>query len=230
MRKRAVSFVLALAIALLPLIASAATFEPSRAIAYMEAKFTCGCERGGSGVMIGRYGLLTAAHNLYCQNHGKQLKYCNFYFGAKSANSCWYKYSGNFHYRVYETFKNGYSSENDIGYVIFDSAVGKETGWFACRVGSDSYLNEEYTHIDTYDFNRHLQSLFSIQYVRGSKQIYWDGWISGAEGGPVYFWSEGMEYPEVIGVYTSHDSNGNGYGRRLTNDVFKDMQAEGAFR
>ena len=54
MRKRAVSFVLALAIALLPLIASAATFEPSRAIAYMEAKFTCGCERGGSGVMIGR--------------------------------------------------------------------------------------------------------------------------------------------------------------------------------
>ena len=229
MTKKIAALVLALVLLALPLTSLAASFDASHPVAYMDSHFTCGCSRGGTGVMVGRYGLLTAAHNLYCPDHGCPLKYCNFYFGAKSANSCWYEYTGKFNYRVYDTFANGYNSQNDIGYVIFETAVGNETGWYACQVGSDHYLNEEFTHVLSYDKNRHLQSLFEIQYVRNSKQIYWSGWLAGTDGGPVYFWSEGMEYPEVIAVYTSHDSQGNGYGRRLTQDVFNDMRAEGAF-
>lgn len=213
----------------LPLAAQADTFNANYAVAYMDARFECGCTRGGSGTMISRYGLVTAAHNLYCYQHSQPVKSCNFYFGAKSAGSCWYEYSGGFRYRVYETFPNGYSDENDIGYVIFETPVGNETGWFAWRVADDQYLNEEYTHVLSYNGSRHMDSIFDVQYVLNSKQVYWNGWISGTEGGPVYFWYEGMEYPEVIAVYTCHDNSGNGYGRRLTQDIYKDMKADGAF-
>lgn len=214
---------------LLPLTSFADNFNLSHPIAYMDSHFTCGCSRGGSGTMITRYCLVTAAHNLYCPEHGKPLKYCNFYFGAVSANSCWYKYDGKFTYRVYDTFANGYSSENDIGYVVFETPVGKETGWYGSIAGDDHYLNEEFTHVLNYNSQRKLESIFEIQYVLSDKQIYWKGWLSGTDGGPVYFYNEDLDYPQVVAVYTSHDSQGNGYGRRLTEDIYNDMRADGAF-
>ena len=228
MKNRLAAMILALVLISMPLTVLADSFNYLHPIAYMDSHFTCGCSRGGTGVMIGRYGLVTAAHNLYCHTHGKPLKYCNFYFGAKSVNSCWYEYSGNFHYRVYDTFQNGYQSQNDIGYVIFDSPVGKETGWYGYIVGTDHDLNEEFANVDSFDNRRHIQSVFTVEYVASDTQVYWDGYISGTEGGPVYFWQEGMKYPHVVAVYTSHDSDGNGYGRRLTKQVINDMRAEGA--
>lgn len=230
MMKRLIALSLALLLTVLPLAARAdKAFNMNHPIAYMDANFTCGCQRGGSGTMIGRYGLITAAHNLYCHVHGKPLKSCNFYFGANSPGSCWYRYSGKFSYTVYDTFANGYSSVNDIGFVIFESPVGNSTGWYGCMVGSDHDLNEEFFNLLTYDSTRHLQGLFEVQYVYSDKQLYWEGWISGTDGGPVCFTGEDFDYPTVTAVYTSHDANGNGYGRRLTNDVFQAMKAAGAF-
>lgn len=229
MMKRMMALALVIMLFTLPITAMADTFDISHTVAYMDSHFTCGCSRGGSGTMISRYGLVTAAHNLYCHVHSEPLQYCDFYFGANSPGSCWYKYDGKFTYRVYDTFTNGYSSKDDIGYVIFNSPVGGETGWCASIAGSDHYLNEEFTHVLSYDGTRHLQTIFDIQYVLDSKQIYWPGWISGTDGGPVCFWYEGLEFPQVVAVYTSHDDNGNGYGRRLTNEIFDHMREAGAF-
>lgn len=228
MAKRLTALALLIMLLVLPLVSQAGTFNTTHATAYMEIKFLCGCTRGGTGAMIGRRGLVTAAHNLYCSTHGQKLDYCNFYFGAKSANSCWYRYSGRFSYRAYDHFANGYSPENDIGYVIFDSPVGDETGWFGWMTGYDSDVDQEFMNVLSYDNKRHLQNIYEIGYIRSSKQIYWPGWISGTDGGPVYLSGEGMDY-YVIAVYTSHDSYGNGYGRRLTSDVIEDMKANGAF-
>ncbi len=223
--KRMLTLMLTILLFLLPLAANA-----EHAVAYMDSRFTCGCSRGGTGTMIGRYGLITAAHNLYCPDHGKPLKTCDFYFGANSPNSCWYKYDGKFLYRAYETFQNGYNARNDIGYVVFDAPVGDETGWFGTIVGNDYDLNQEFTHVLNYDRKRHLQSIFEVQYVLDSTQIYWAGWINGTEGGPVFFNNEGLDFESyVVAVYTSHDQEGNGYGRRLTNNVIQDMRADGAF-
>lgn len=141
MIKRMTALLLAVLL-LLPLAAFADNFDLHHPVAYLDARFTCGCQRGGTGTMVGRYGLITAAHNLYCPEHGKPLKTCDFYFGAVSRNSCWYRYDGRFNYTVYDTFQNGYRAENDIGFVIFETPVGNETGWYACMVGTDHDLHE----------------------------------------------------------------------------------------
>lgn len=230
--KRCVALLFLLVLILTVALVHADSFNAKNAIAFMSIKFQCGCSRTGTGAMIGRRGLITAGHNLYCKEHGKPLKTCSFLFGAKSTKSGKKRYNGGFSYYVYDTFKNGYSTTNDIGYVVFDTALGDSTGWFACRAGSDYYLNEEYTNIYNYSEKGRLETYYSVQYVANSKQIYWDGFIGyeAGEGGPVFFSYEGLEYPEVVAVYTHYDLSGSSYGRRITGNIIDDMEADGAFK
>lgn len=204
---------------------SADSFDAHHATAYMDIKFECGCTAYGTGAMIGRYGLITAGHNLYCHLHGKPLKTCSFLFGAKSPNSGKYKYNGNFTFWSYDTFSSGYSSTYDIGYVIFPKPVGNSTGWYGYQVGSDYDLNMEYVNVYNYSDRARLQTLYTVQYVQDSNRVSMDDYISYSEGGPIFF---GSDY-RVIGVYTSHSSSGKGIGRRLTNQIINDMKADGAF-
>lgn len=228
MPKKLIALLLLVVLVTMPFVTYAGTFDPNHAIAYLESKFQCGCTRGGTGAMIGRRGLITAGHNLYCHNHGVGLKYCNFYFGARGANSCWYQYSGKFTYRVYDTFSNGYNAQNDIGYVVFDGPVGDQTGWFGWMTGYDDDVNMEFMNLLNYDARRHLQNVYDVGYIRSDKLLHWRGYISGTEGGPVYISSEDRQ-SYVVAVYITTDSSGNGIGRRLTSDVINDMKAAGAF-
>ena len=233
MKKRVLAL-LVLVMMMFSVAAQAGTFNSLHATAFMDITFNCGCTRYGTGAMVGRYGLITAAHNLYCHNHGQGLKSCSFAFGSKSLNSAWYRYSGKFTYKTYDTFRNGYSSENDIGYVIFDRAVGDETGWYGITAGSDYDLNWEYVNVYSYNYKGKLDSLFSQEDVVSSSEVRFEGYLSGSEGGPVvvnYGDGDGANASYyVVAVYTAYDNSGNGYGRRITSNVFKDMQADGAFR
>ena len=206
----------------------AASFDDHKATAYMNIKFECGCTRTGTGAMIGRRGLITCAHNLICFQHSKWLKSCTFIFGAKSANSGQKKVTSGYTYTVYDTFENGYSGENDIGYVIFEQPIGDSTGWYAWQVGSDEFLNEEVTHVNYYTYNGRFNELFTIQYVSNSKQLKLDDNPGDGDGAPVYLAYEGLDWPTVVGVFTT-GGNGKGYARRLTNQVADDMRAAGAF-
>ena len=203
---------------------SAASFDEHKATAFMNIKFECGCTRTGTGAMIGRRGLITCAHNLICFQHSKWLKSCTFIFGAKSANSGQKKVSTGYSYAVYDTFQNGYSSENDIGYVIFDKPIGDSTGWYAWEYGSDEFLNEEYTHVNYYTYNGRFDSLFTIQYVANNNQLKLNDNPGDGDGAPVFLAYEGLDWPTVVGVYTV----GN-YARRLTKQIGDDMRAAGAF-
>lgn len=225
--KRVLTLMLAALLLLLPLTASA---DNENAVAYMDIHFSCGCDRGGTGTMVGRYGLITAAHNLYCHQHGSPLQSCAFYFGAISADSCWYEYTGAFRFWAYDTFRNGYNSVNDIGFVVFPSPVGDTTGWFGCKVMNNQDLNGKITREMSYDTNFELQTRYRVLHIRGNKQVYWGDWSNGTEGGPIFFASNGQDNgPYLVAVYTARDDEGNGYGRRLTNDVFEDMRANGVF-
>ena len=217
-----VLFVLAFSVS-----AQADAFNAEHATAFMEIKFTCGCSRYGTGAMIGRRGLITAAHNLYCQTHGKELKSCNFAFGSKSLNSAWYRYDGRFSYRAYDNFQDGYYPMQDIGYVVFDKPVGDETGYFGWIVGEDEDLDYEYVNVYGYTNKGKLDSLFTREEVMYALEVSLDGYLGDTEGGPIVMSYEGSDW-YVAGVYIGHDSYG--YGRRLTMNVINGMQADGAFK
>ena len=223
-----VLFVLAFSVS-----AQADSFNAEHAMAFMEITFTCGCSRVGTGAMIGRRGLVTAAHNLFCPEHGKEQKSCSFAFGSKSVNSAWYRYSGKYSYYAYDTFRNGYDSEYDIGYVVFDKPVGDETGYFGWIVGNDYDLAWEYVNVYAYTNKGKMDSLFVQEEVLNDREVYWNGYLGYSDGGPVVINcgdGNGKEADyRVVAVYTSHDSSGNGYGRRLTMNVINDMRAAGAF-
>ena len=235
--KRMLLLLLVLVTLIAPLTAQAGEFKPERATAYMDIRFECGCQRSGTGAMISRRGLLTAAHNLYCHTHAKPLKTCNFYFGATSKSKCFYQYKGKFQFTVYDTFKNGYNAQNDIGYVVFESNVGEKTGWFGTHVYSDAQINGGIFHIYSYNGNRKWQWSISDPYDVENRVV--NNWliclpvpIDGAAGGPVVSlpWDENDDsYGPVVGVYTSKDSSGRAYARRLTQDIFNDMKAAGVF-
>ena len=214
--------------------AQADRFNADHATAFMEIKFTCGCSRVGTGAMIGRRGLITAGHNLFCPYHGSEQKSCSFAFGSKSLNSAWYRYSGTYTYYAYNTFRNGYDPEYDIGYVVFDKPVGDETGYFGWLAGDDSDLEWEYINVYGYTNKGKSESLLSQEEVLNDRLVYWNGYLGGSDGGPVVVnYGDGsgtdMDYC-VVAVYTCSDENGNGYGRRLTMNVINDMRADGAFR
>ena len=228
---RKIVLILILFCLLIPQVTFAAGFDANRATAFMNVQFECGCKVTGTGAMIGRRGLITAGHNLFCQFHGMKLKKCSFLFGAKSTRSGAYRYNGGFKFWAYDSFQNGYNSQYDIGYVVFDKPVGDRTGWFACRAGSDYYLNEEFSNVINYSMNGKPEDYYVIQYVANNLELYFDGFIGyeAGEGGPVFFTHEGLEYPEVVAVYTHFDPSGNSIARRLTSNIIEDMRAAGAF-
>ena len=228
--KKIVALILMVILAALPLMVEAAgSLDTHFACAFLDIKFQCACTRTGTGAMISRYGMITAAHNLYCSTHGKPLEYCNFLFGAKSASSGRKRYEGHFTYRVYETFKNGYNSLNDIGYVVFESPIGNSTGWFAWRAANDSYLKNKFVTIMNYTNNARINSYYSTLSVRNNTQVTWSSVPAGGEGGPVFYQSADMEFPEVVAVYACTAADGSAVGCRITDQLYYDMKADGAF-
>lgn len=209
--------------------ATAASFDPHRATAYMDIQFECGCRRSGTGAMVGRYGLITCAHNLCCFEHCKWYKSITFVFGAKSASSGRKKVSSGFDAWAYDTFADGYKSENDIGYVIFHKPVGDSTGWFATQVASDREL--DFTFVRVYHYNKgRYATIDQLMNVMSDQQCVIDSYPAGGDGAPVAVVTSGDDYYTVTGVYTNHSSAGEGFVRRLTNKVFNDMKSDGAFR
>ena len=113
---------------------------PYSAIAYMKMRYGCGCQATGSGFMIGKRFLMTAAHCLVCEEHRKPISKVTFYFGYKGKGDYLYKYNGGFSYWYGTSFPGGYTAENmnwDYGYVKFEKKVGNKTGWFGTQWGLD---------------------------------------------------------------------------------------------
>ncbi len=211
----------------LPLGAVAGSPEES-AVVQMDIKFTCGCKWTGTGTMICTNAMITAGHNLVCYVHNKPLDTCTCYFG-RSGSKYTYKYNGAFTFYWFSDFSDGYESEDDIGYVIFPTDIGKKTGWYASSAESDDDLEWEYCHLMGYNGNVRLNDWAQANIV-SSKLISLDAspaYRNGNQGGPVYYANEGLEYPTVVAVYITC-SDTTAYARRLTKDIFDDMRKNGA--
>ncbi|MCR5296984.1 MAG: hypothetical protein K6E17_06210 [Clostridiales bacterium] len=228
--KKRIALITVLALLVCALFAGSASAADMRrtAVAYMNITFQCGCSRCGTGTMIASNGMITAGHNLLCPTHNKPVEKCNFYFNRRT-NDYYSEYSGPFNYTYYCDFSNGYNSENDIGYIVFPSNVGNKTGWYGFSVESDDDLKWEYCHMYGYTSAGVLTADWNQIEVESAKQISWErasDFRDVGEGGPVYYDYEGLEYPIVVAVYTSHYGS-TGYARRITNQIYKDMKEDG---
>jgi len=118
---------------------------PFSAISYLECEGKCGCEWTGSGFMIGKDVMLTAAHCLVCTDHGQPVKYLTAYFGYKSPKNYGLKYAEGTRFWVGTMFKKsdgsyGYDYQGmewDYAYVKLKKNVGDTTGWFGFRTHED---------------------------------------------------------------------------------------------
>ena len=228
--KKALSLLAALILLMpaFPKTGSAATRNqmPYSAVAYMEIEYACGCRRAGTGTMVSKYALLTAGHNLLCSDHNKKAKTIDFWFGYTSKSDYHYRYNGNFTYTYYCSFANGYSSADDIGYVIFKKNVGQYTGWFGTRWYSSANSLSGLSVKSVGFSGGTMKTAAGKLTVQNSKQVSFPrGGSLGAEGGPVYY-RDGSVY-RLVAVYTSYTSS-NYIARRLTEGIFNDMKADGA--
>ena len=223
--KRLMALVLAAVVTLLPFTALAGsgyTEFPKSAIAYMEIKYRCGCTRVGTGAMICANGLITAGHNLVCEKHHKTAKNIVFYFGYKSKSNYFYKYDDECSYWYFDSFKNGYQSKDDIGYVRFKRDVGKTTGWFATRYAGDAEFKGKSCRIGAYSSSGSLTIHSATLSVSSSKLFTFNKkeLPYGGEGAPIFIYRNNVA--TLVGVYNSHTST-KCVGRRLTQGVFDDM-------
>ncbi len=201
---------------------------PEKAIAYMDITFRCGCTRIGTGAMVCVDGLLTAGHNLICQEHGQTAEKIDFYFGYAGKNDYYYLYKGHFRYWYLDSFKNGYHSRNDIGYVLFDENVGDKTGWLATRYGPDREFDGQICSISAYSKNGELTEYSAQISIDGKLQFSLNqrALPYGGEGAPVYINRNGT--PTLVAVYNSHTGSGC-LARRLTKELFDEMKARLTF-
>ena len=186
--KKLLAVLLLLVLAAQPLLcmSTASAGSPNQtAVAYMEARFQCGCTWNGCGTMIAKNGLITAGHCLVCFTHNKPLKSCNFYFKRQKSGTCFYKYTGKFSAYSYADFSSGYSMEDDIGYVVFPTNIGNETGWYASSAESDYDINWEFCHMYGYSGGGMISDWAQVNVVN-SKTVSWEAsseFRSGTQGG-----------------------------------------------
>ena len=132
-------------------------------------------------------------------------------------------------YHSYADFSRGYESDNDIAYIIFPKDIGSNTGWYASSAESDDDIKWEFCHMIGYNGYKRLYDWEQVE-VESSKLISWPAsreYREGNQGGPVYYRYEGLEYPVLVAVYITC-SNTRAYARRITNNIYSDMERDGA--
>ena len=198
---------------------------PFSAVAYMEIEYHCGCTRRGTGAMISRYGLITAGHNLLCTKHNKTAKYIDFWFGFFSKSDYLYHYEGSFDYTYYCDFSGGYTSKNDIGFVIFKKNVGQYTGWFGTRTYSNaSSMTGASIRAMGYNVRTLKQTTGKLTSINQTQLTFTKHVDMDSEGGPVYVVENGEYY--LVAVYTS-STDSEWYARRLTQEIVDTMKSKG---
>lgn len=188
---------------------------PYSAIAYMEVQGECGDTWTGSGFMVNKDRLLTAAHCLVCTKHGKWAKGITFYFGYKSHKNYLYRYNGRWTAWAGNVFSNKkYSTSGDFGCIKLSKNVGDVTGWLGSRWAlTDSTVASTYCYYAGYR-DGVLRYDSGLPWVLSSEHIAYNMDIQpGNSGGPIF---DANYY--AIGIIIAENSQYN-TGYRLTTNV-----------
>lgn len=229
--KKVFCFVLlALLLLCLPLLSGAEKVEVDSRVARIMSTYECGCTDCSFGVMVSRNGLLTRSKAMYCATHGKKFSRLEFYFGFLEDGVYAVHYNGQFTFRAYEQFRNGYKEENDIGYIRFAEPVGDRTGWYACKAASDKELKNAYLVFRTDNAGGSIQTDVPSASVRDKKFLLYT-FVKGTASGMPVLMEEGNGNRTVIGLAVAYNPDENtGFIRRITSRVYNDMTSDGLFK
>ena len=194
---------------------------PFRAIAHMQVMGECGDIWSGTGFMVGKNQLLTAAHCLICPEHGKWAFSTVFYFGYKNTKNYHYKYSGDFTAVAGNTFSKGagYEKQGDFACVVFPSNIGDYTGWFGYRYGMpDQELLSRTVYAAGYRDGLLKYDYGKLSSVDDEYLNYKIDTVAGNSGGPIFIRDDNDEY-RAVGIIIAENSQEN-TGYRLTKTIF----------
>lgn len=193
---------------------------PFCTIAYMEVTGSCGHSWTGTGFMVGKNRLLTAAHCVMCPTHSRWARYVNFYFGYKNAKNYYYKYTGRFTMTVGNSFRRGgYETRGDFACIQFDSNIGDRTGWLGYKYGMrDKDLLSKTVYVAgyrdrllKYDYGK-LKSV-DREFLRHNIDM-----VAGNSGGPV-FYRDKYDHYYAVGINIAESRREN-IGYRLSSTIF----------
>ena len=196
---------------------------PYSAIANILGTYKCGCTMQGTGFMVGKDTLMTAAHCLVCQKHNEWAKTLDFYFGFKNRSNYLYSYNGRWTGYVNTTFPNGYHSDNDWGYIRFEKNVGDSTGWFGMKFLTDREIERGWYYVAGYKDNL-LKYDIATMTALSSNQVNLDADVlPGNSGSPIF----DKEY-YVVALWTSFTDTEN-FAHRMTTEIYNKLHSEGVY-
>lgn len=208
-------------------ITSPSTY-PYSAIAYMEMEFSCGCEATGSGFMVSKNCLMTAAHCLVCQDHEGTVSGITMYFGFKSKKNYLLRYNDAATYwysNSYHPSRNFYDSDWDYAYIQLRKDVGNTTGWFGMTSLSDASAATAFMEVSGYRLGK-IQTSYGTMSVLNDKRFYhYADTEPGYSGCPVF----NSDY-YVVAINIAHSLYyEENIARRITRELIDDMRGNGMF-
>lgn len=191
-------------------IGTASSTFPYSAIAYIEAEFSDGSRVSGTGTLVGRNDVLTAAHVIYDAQLGSATS-VTVQFGRDGASRPYGSIDAellNYFELDNETpgFFTQAESEFDIGLVSLGDAIGDDIGWFALGdvAGNNTYFVTGYpgVHRDA-SGPRQVEESGSASLMPGFDLVSLENFDinPGNSGGPIWYGSD--EGPVAVGVVST---------------------------
>ena len=195
---------------------------PYSAIGDLYITYTDGCTAKGTGYMVSKNCMLTAAHCLICTEHGKAAASVRARFGYNTsqnyvATETATPSTHTMYYCPNYTITNT-NAAYDYGYIIFNNNLGDTTGWFGMAARTNSVLQNKSVTVCGYENSALKKATGTIGSVLTTNLYYSIDTKPGQSGSPVYWYDSSYGYLSS-GIHiegTTNDDNGYNVAWRIT--------------
>lgn len=192
------------------------TAWPYRVHGHLIMRFPNGKTYIGSGTMVNRHHVITAGHCVYSHGDGGWAKSIQFNAAQNDANLPFG--------RMYATrllsvigWTQRRKSEFDMGMLILNGDLGRNTGWFGIITGPNSLLLRHRVNVTGYPGDKGGRQLWTmadvIKSVQAERFLYDIDTAGGQSGSGVWSTFQGHQGEKVAGIHTTGSLSGNGATR-----------------
>ncbi len=205
------------------------TTYPYSAVCKIFSYWSDGSTTVGSGAMVGRNDVLTAAHNLYSPSHGGFAQEISVIPGMAGDDEPYGSYAG-VRWSVPDDYTGSSDFEDDVGIVNIGSNIGDQTGWFGMSF-NDSVNAYETSRLynagypgDLYSGDYMYWSTGNVYSVSGNLVYYTDtiDTYGGHSGGPTWIELNGQPYIVIVHTF-GVTATGRGGGTNLDDSEFRNL-------